>query len=327
MNENLGNNISSMKESLGSDISSMQKNLGNNISSMNENLGKGMNSMNENLGKGINSMNEKLGKDINSMNQNLGNNINSMNEKLGKNITSLNSSMDNGFNSLNTNIANQYSSIVQGQNSNTQELKQLLSEYHQSVKDSFTSVANGKQLVASALATKNIQVASDATFEEIYNAIMSIKTEIKVEELTGNVSYTYHHHTNGQDGIGDDGDMHGDSYGDEYLSPEQNGCFTRPYYHVSFTAPVFRDYEMLISHDDKGEPYEYWGCRHCDSWKPVYRDYPGWEIPTGHQCGTDTVDKWTFEPTEEEAANVVEIQYARGCGKVANQIVGAHVTY
>ena len=31
--------------------------------------------------------------------------------------------------------------------------------------------------------------------------------------------------------------------------------------------------------------------------------------------------------TEEEAANVVEIQYARGCGKVANQIVGAHVTY
>ncbi|WP_155828711.1 hypothetical protein [Butyrivibrio sp. XPD2006] len=327
MNENLGNNLDTMNENLGNNINSMNESLGNNINTMNESLGNNINTMNENLGKDISSMNENLGKDISSMNESLGSNINSMNENLGNNISSLNSSMDDSFSNLNTSISNQYNSIVQGQNTNTQELKQLLSEYHQSVKDSFTSVANGKQLVASALATKNIQVASDATFEELSNAIMSIQTEVKVEELVGNVSYTYHHHTNGQDGIGDNGDMHGDQYGDDYLSPVQGGCFTRPYYHVSYSGPVYRYYELMTTTDDRQNEFQYWGCRYCASTKRAWDDYYGWDIPDTHLCGTETVDKWTFDLSGEDSANVVEVMYARGCEKVANQIVGASVSY
>ncbi len=327
MNENLGNNINSMNESLGNNLNTMNESLGNNINTMNENLGKDISSMNENLGKDISSMNENLGKDISSMNESLGSNISSMNENLGNNISSLNSNMDDSFSNLNTNISNQYNSIVQGQNANTQELKQLLSDYHQSVKDSFTSVANGKQLVASALATKNIQVASDATFEELSNAIMSIQTEVKIENMVGEVSYTYHHHSNGQDGIGDSGDVHGDSYGDDFISPTQSGCFTRPYYHVSYSEPAYRNYEVKTAHDENGEPYTYWGCSYCDSWKPMYDDYPGWDIADSHQCGTESVDKWTYDLSEDDASHVVGVQYGRGCGKVANQIVAAYVTY
>ena len=264
---------------------------------------------------------------IDSMNESLGNDISNMNEKLGNNITSLNSSMDNNFNALNTSITNQITTIAQGQSDNTEELKQLLGEYHQSVTDSFTSVANGKQLVASALATKNVQVANDASFEEIYNAITSIQTEIKIEEIVGEVDYTYHHHTNGEDGITDNGEIHDDQYGDEYLSSVQSGCFTRPYYHISYSKPMYRKYVMKSATNDKGQWFDYWGCNYCSSSKAVYRDYPGWEKPDTHRCGTSTVDKWTFEPTEEEAGNVVEIQYARGCDKLANQITGAHITY
>ena len=46
------------------------------------------------------------------------------------------------------------------------------------VQQSFTSVTNGKQKVASALATKGQEVANDATFNEIYQAILGIDQTI-----------------------------------------------------------------------------------------------------------------------------------------------------
>ena len=253
--------------------------------------------------------------------------IDSMNEELGDNITTLNSSMDDSFSSLNTSITNQFTNISQGQINNTEELKALIGAYHQAVTDSFTSVANGKQLVASALATKNIQVADDASFEEICNGIMSIETQVVAENLVGEVVFTYHHHTNGEDGIGDSNEIIDDQYGNDYESSVQGGCFTRPYYHIYYSKPMQREYQLFHATNKNGDDYVYWGCGACSSWQYKYDDFYGCDNAPIHQCGTVTVDKWTSEPTAEESSYVTEVRYVRGCDRVSNQILSAVITY
>jgi hypothetical protein len=242
-------------------------------------------------------------------------------------FSSLNTSMDDSFSSLNTSITNQFTNLSQGQITNTEELKQLIGAYHQSVTDSFTSVANGKQLVASALATKNIQVADDASFEEICNGIMSIETQVVAENLVGEVVFTYHHHTNGEDGIGDSNEIIDDQYGNDYESSVQGGCFTRPYYHIYYSKPMQREYQLFHATNKNGNDYVYWGCGACSSWQYKYDDFYGCDNAPIHQCGTVTVDKWTSEPTAEESSYVTEVRYVRGCDRVSNQILSAVITY
>lgn len=253
--------------------------------------------------------------------------ITTLNTSMDDSFSSLNTSMDDSFSSLNTSITNQFTNLSQGQITNTEELKQLIGAYHQSVTDSFTSVANGKQLVASALATKNIQVADDASFEEICNGIMSIETQVVAENLVGEVVFTYHHHTNGEDGIGDSNEVIDDQYGNDYESSVQGGCFTRPYYHIYYSKPMQREYQLFHATNKNGNDYVYWGCGACSSWQYKYDDFYGCDNAPIHQCGTVTVDKWTSEPTAEESSYVTEVRYVRGCDRVSNQILSAVITY
>lgn len=253
--------------------------------------------------------------------------ITTLNTSMDDSFSSLNTSMDDSFSSLNTSITNQFTNISQGQINNTEELKALIGSYHQAVTDSFTSVANGKQLVASALATKNIQVADDASFEEICNGIMSIETQVVAENLVGEVVFTYHHHTNGEDGIGDSNEIIDDQYGNDYESSVQGGCFTRPYYHIYYSKPMQREYQLFHATNKNGNDYVYWGCGACSSWQYKYDDFYGCDNAPIHQCGTVTVDKWTSEPTAEESSYVTEVRYVRGCDRVSNQILSAVITY
>lgn len=253
--------------------------------------------------------------------------ITTLNTSMDDSFSSLNTSMDDSFSSLNTSITNQFTNISQGQINNTEELKALIGSYHQAVTDSFTSVANGKQLVASALATKNIQVADDASFEEICNGIMSIETQVVAENLVGEVVFTYHHHTNGEDGIGDSNEIIDDQYGNDYESSVQGGCFTRPYYHIYYSKPMQREYQLFHATNKNGDDYVYWGCGACSSWQYKYDDFYGCDNAPIHQCGTVTVDKWTSEPTAEESSYVTEVRYVRGCDRVSNQILSAVITY
>lgn len=174
-------------------------------------------------------------------------------------------------------------------------------------------MSNGKKLLASALLTKNVVVDEDATFQELYDAILSIRQEtvIGVDKIPGIVEYEYHHHTG---------------------SPESGGgCYTQPSYH-QHTGSCYKT-------------CEYWesGCRDVvdtndDQVKCTYmvkhsvctngqeQERSRWHANDGeHHVNSDSSgthlvvvcgkNEGTFEG------------YAPTCGLSEGQITGAHIVY
>jgi hypothetical protein len=327
--DDINNNVNSKMDSTKDDINN---NVNSKMNSTKDDINKNVNSKMDSTKDNINSnINSKVEASTSTINSTLGGKIDSKSKETNNKIDTLNSSFDQKLNSMNTSINNQMTSITNNQNNNNAELKQMLSEYQKKVDASFTSVADGKRSVASALATKNIQVANDATFEQISNAIMSIEMKVREEDLV--VHCTYHHHTNGSDGISDNDSDNGgqDAYGDDYQTKDAGGCFQRPYYHIEYMGSQARKYVLMHTWDgneeDDTSTYSYWGCGFCDSKMPKYDDFDGSDEPPIHMCGGLSIDKWTFEPSEEESQHITEVVYVRSCGKVANQIVNATAGY
>ena len=112
--------------------------------------------------------------------------------KIDANLTQVNNNIDNKFDNMN--------GSVQG---NFDELKNYIGQQMKDIDDRFnavfTSVSDGKKLLASALLTKNIVIKEDATFREIAKAIENVPTQIVLDrgDVAGKVEYDYHFHTDG----------------------------------------------------------------------------------------------------------------------------------
>lgn len=86
----------------------------------------------------------------------------------------------------------------------------------------FQYVSDGKKLLASALLTKGVTCAEDASFMDIYNAIISVEQEllIGVEQIPGTITYDLHHHVDGNNNLLN-----------VEMNGTQGGCYTTPVYH------------------------------------------------------------------------------------------------
>lgn len=254
-------------------------------------------------------------------------NITDLNTGIYNTISQNNSNMMNCINQLNEDITKQYHELyitVNNNDTSQQEsldnLKNILLNRLQEV---FQSVSSGKQKCASALLTKGIDIKSDATFEEIYQAILAIPQQlvIGVQEIPGMISYEYHFH---EDGTGNQ--PHSEKI------TESGGCYTVPYYHAHegtpsknggcYTIPVYHSHSSGC-YREVGSP-EY-GCYTIRSWDTSEGDWAGhdykyYEMSCGRTIhGTNSYHTHNVLSCSQ-GGNIV--RYSVGCGKNEHIIEG-----
>ena len=161
--------------------------------------------------------------------------------------------------------------------------------------------------------TKNVVVDEDATFQELYDAILSIRQEtvIGVDKIPGIVEYEYHHHTG---------------------SPESGGgCYTQPSYH-QHTGSCYKVCEYWESgcrdavEQNDGQIRCTYMIRHSVCTNGQEQERSRWHANDGeHHVNSDSSgthlvvvcgkNEGTFEG------------YAPTCGLSEGQITGAHIVY
>lgn len=240
--------------------------------------------------------------------------------------------MIDGQNKMNENITNQFSSITNNMSSNNEgvinALRDAMNEVKTELQSVFTSVSNGKKLLASALLTKGVSIPEDASFAEIKNAILSIQQTILIgtetQYVPGTISYDYHHHVDGS----------GNLTGNVSTRGSSGGCYTNPIYHThnsncyeTYTYTDYR-YEPIgwswVSPHTHGNSYTGVpdNCRSCS--------YCGaCEIYGGH---SDHARKVEYTATGQrlkctKTPGATIDGYSLGCGLSEGQIIGAHIIY
>lgn len=192
----------------------------------------------------------------------------------------------------------------------------------------FQRASDGKKLLASALLAKNVSAKEDATFRELYEAILSIDQQIVigVEQVPGTISFEYHHHS-------------GDS-------ENSSGCYTKKLYHqhgpecyskATCTVTVHANGGFFSEGDDwcpcHGNVHrikqnvirKHSSCGAADNYGQIsFTEHhgPGTDGFTGYDSSTHSYDKLSCGKT-----NATFIGWDVGCGMVDGQIIAAHIIY
>ncbi len=133
-----------------------------------------------------------------------------------------------------------------------------MNDINRQMESVFQSVNSGKRLLASALFTKGISTREDATFQEIYEAILNIPQDlfIGVQEVPGTITYDFHYHVDAEGN-----NTHSDS------SDSSGGCFTVSVYHLHSGSSLTGGgcYTQAIYHTHSSSCYTTSRCnRHSD---------------------------------------------------------------
>ena len=276
----------------------------------------------ENLNQLTNSlqmMEENFSASISNMKGEMEQSFSTLNTGIENSFSQTNDNITNQFRELNTSISNQYqnisSTIINNNDSQQESLDNLMGYLSQKLQEVFQFVSNGKKKLASALLTKGIPVREDATFDEIYQAILDIQQTlvIGVQQIPGTISYDYHFHV---DGNGDQ--IHSNT------SPYPGGCYLQTKH---------QDYEVVGSHEeerigmrqDKGEcgcgnsgyDYGYAPCPICghNHWGSSCRVMVEKQVP------------YTYTVTVKDYGWVTKNYYDLNCIFSDGQILGAHIVY
>lgn len=188
------------------------------------------------------------------------------------------------------------------------------SDLDTSIQSVFQSVSDGKKILATALLTKNITVADDATFEEIQQAILEIpqKIVIGVEQVPGEIEYTYHYHS-------------GDA-------ANGGGCYTTRLYHQHsvncYTKAVCQPYCLGLTHtsrNDHWDVHENSRFMHPDCGMGVIYRSPKHYV--GDPCNCDHMDSHTYDKLSCGKTNATPEAWTTGCGFVDGQIIEVRIVY
>ena len=276
----------------------------------------------ENLNRITNSlqtMEDNFSSSMNKMQNEFSQSFSNLNTDIDKNLSQYNSSMTEQLNQLSTNITNQYQNLtttINNYDSNQQEsFNNLISYINQKLQQVFQYVSSGKKKLASALLTKGVSIREDATFEEIYQAILSIsqKLVIGVQQLPGTISYDYHYHV---DGNGNQ--IHSNT------STSPGGCYLQTRH---------QDYEVVGTHEeertDTREERTECGCGNSGY---AYGEAP---CPScGHHHWGSTCNHastkhvtYTYYVTVTDYGWVTKNYYDLNCPFSDGQILGAHIIY
>ena len=344
--DNIKSEYGKAQENTKSLIEELQKQ----IKSGDESLSKDMAGKYQELLDKLNGMNTQFEKDnseaIDSFKSELGSletKINGLFEKIDAQVSQSNEELtnkfDTSFNQVNTNIDNQFETMNGSFQGNFDELKNHINTKMQDVEDKFnqvfTSVGNGKRLLASALLTKNIIVDEDATFAEIAGAIERIPVEIVLDngDVAGEVEYDYHFHADGQGNECDEALVSEDRQGGCYMEPvyheHTDGCYeVKTTYH--FWTPI-----GVIDHGESfkggpGERFHEYYCPYCK--ETFYRTDPGHvEVTTDYNYMIYRQGVlWNVEEQKELKCGVGDGAlegYKTSCGLTHGQVVSARIVF
>lgn len=190
-------------------------------------ISNSLQTMGDSLSASMNNMQNEFSQNLDNFNTEISGNLSQYTNSMTEQLNRISTGITNQYQSLNSTIANQYqnlsTTINSYDNSQQEALNNMLDILNQKLQQVFQRVSDGKKLLASALLTKSVTVKEDATFNEIYNAILNIpqKTVIGVQEIPGTVTYDYHYHLNGS---GNATHTENEAAG--------GGCYTIPVYHV-----------------------------------------------------------------------------------------------
>ena len=188
------------------------------------------------------------------------------------------------------------------------------SDLDTSIQSVFQSVSDGKKVLATALLTKNITVADDAAFEELQQAILAIpqKIVIGVEQVPGEIEYTYHYHS-------------GDA-------ANGGGCYTTRLYHQHsancYTKAVCQPYCLGLTHtsrNDHWDVHENSRFMHPDCGMGVIYRSPKHYV--GDPCNCDHMDSHTYDKLSCGKTNATPEGWTTGCGFVDGQITEVRIVY
>ncbi|ODR28302.1 hypothetical protein [Eisenbergiella tayi] len=203
-----------------------------------------------------------------------------------------------------------------------------LNKLSNDVQSVFQRASNGKQLLASALLAKNVTIKKDATFKEVYDAILSIDQQIVigVEQVPGTITYDYHYHSGDPDNGG--------------------GCYTKQLYHqhgpecyskAVCTVRVQTNGGFFSEGDDwcpcHGNVHKikqnvirkHSSCGAADNYGQIsFTEHhgPGTDGFKGYDSSTHSYDKLSCGKT-----NATFVGWDVGCGMVNGQIIGAYIVY
>lgn len=272
----------------------------------------------------------------------------SLKSEMTNNFQDIDAGMNEQFHILNENLSSQYESLSVIVNDSDDTLRQYLENSFAGIDNKlqsvFTYVSDGKRLLASALLTKGVSCREDATFMEIYQAILNIpqQTVIDVEKLPGTISYEYHYHT----------DADGNSPHAERVSGA-GGCYTIPIYHVHTGSSAGGGcYIKAVYHSHDSSCYTYGLIHECHTVKTnshgtdeIGRAWYTWTYSCGATVTGTSGDGYHghntygnvlncnkegaidhYEPGCGKDGNTVE-GYRPGCGLSDGQIIKAHIVY
>lgn len=286
--------------------------LGENMSGLNGNmsqLGEHMSGLDTHFTAGIDRLDSDMG-NLNGDLKNLGTDLGGKIGDLDARMDNFNSGLDSSMVQIQQTLAKQFGDLNITSGQNTDELRKYMGELNQEIRQDinqvFTSVSNGKKGLASALLTKGVTAAEDATFAQLADAILQIeqKVVIGVQEIPGAISYRYHYHE----------DASGNNPHEETCQ-NQGGCYTVPDYHVHSRRAGCYATEKFHEH-----------TKDCPG-HPVWVDWDG-EGYWGYiyECNDRPLNASREVLVCSKKEGAIDA-YLPSCGLLDGQIIGAEIIY
>lgn len=282
---------------------------------------------------------EGLNSSVTSNFEDLSNTVDSIGGSIEQSANSNKEELLNNFNQSFTNLSSSVDNISQTVADNKNDIISRIAELEIKTTDNynnisndlqsvFQSASNGKQLLASALLAKSVNIAKDATYQEFYNAILTIDQQIVigVEQIPGTITYEYHYH---------EGD-----------AADGSGCYTKKLYHqhspecytkATCTVTVHANGGFWSEGDDwcpcHGNVHKikqnvirkHSSCGAPDNYGQIsFTEHhgPGIDGFHGYDSSTHSYDKLSCGKT-----NATFVGWDVGCGFVDGQIIGAYIVY
>ena len=283
----------------------------------------------------LNGRVDELGKDMNDKVLHLGQNV----DAVGDEMTGRLGDVEKSVNDYNDNISSLLGSLGGDVNVNLDSLKDYIggeiNGVNNRIDQFFTSVSNGKKLLASALLTKGVTVKEDATFGDIAKAIAELDTEyiLDPESTSGKVVYEYHYHKDGE----------GNTLDAAYAEPRlEGGCYTIPYHHhhsdACYKTETIYTYSTAHNVTNKGTTgkledghtqYKY-HCNYCgknfNSSDPSHTESTNSLSVMSSRKGKLLRSKVNTELICEHEEDEL-LGYLPSCGYLHGQVVSAHISF
>ena len=311
------------------------------LTTLNNDIADEMNTTLSNMQKDYTKQITDLQTNVNNSFDNVETQIANTNSEINEKLDTQNSYLDQKFDGLTQNFNDKLEIAITNSNSDTEELKKMLEDYQQEVKQSFTSVSNGKRTLHATLLTKYNQMGAgvpkgadgndlkvDGSFDDFKTAIDNIelvKDNVIPVPNDGSIVFDHHIHSLEQtDKIESNDSLSVKSitenleYTDTYESDTPSGCYTEPLYYYSYTYQSGTTSQGWIW-KPSGNGYV---CNACGA----YADHecpcpnPGCQPKPIYSTASGTSREYPSQGYQKTV-------YTRSCNHSQGEVTDAHIHY